>query len=85
MLPSIPSGPEQLLLELFVIFVTTKVLGEFFEKFSLPAVPGEIFVGIMLGPFALGWIPASDTLRSIAQIGAIFILFSAGLETVRKT
>jgi|SRR5579872_954319 len=81
MLGSIPSAPEQLLLELFVIFVTTKVFGEFFEKLNLPAVPGEILAGIILGPFALVWIPGSDTLRSIAQIGAIFILFSAGLET----
>jgi len=77
----IPSAPEQLLLELFVIFVTTKTLGEIFERLTLPAVPGEILAGIVLGPFAFAWIPASDTLRSIGQIGAIFILFSAGLET----
>jgi Na+:H+ antiporter len=77
----LPSTTEQLLLELFVIFVTTKMLGEIFERLSLPAVPGEILAGILLGPYALGWIPGSDTLRSVAQIGAIFVLFSAGLET----
>ena len=78
---AVPTGSEQLLLELFVIFVTTKMLGELFERLSLPAVPGEILAGIILGPFALRWIPPSDTLRSVAQIGAIFVLFSAGLET----
>lgn len=77
----IPSGTEQLLLQLFVIFVTTKMLGEVCERLRLPAVPGEILAGIALGPFALNWIPASNTLRSVAQIGAIFVLFSAGLET----
>jgi Kef-type K+ transport system membrane component KefB len=77
----IPTGSEQLLLELFVIFVTTKMLGEIFERLNLPAVPGEILAGIALGPFALNWIPASDTLRSVAQVGAIFVLFSAGLVT----
>ncbi len=77
----IPSGTEQLLLFLFVIFVTTKMLGEIFERLKLPAVPGEILAGVALGPYALGWIPPSDTLRSVAQIGAIFVLFSAGLET----
>jgi Kef-type K+ transport system membrane component KefB len=76
-----PTGTEQLLLELFVIFVTTKMLGEIFERLSLPAVPGEILAGIALGPYALGWIPASDWLGSVAQMGAIFVLFSAGLET----
>jgi Kef-type K+ transport system membrane component KefB len=81
MATALPTGTEQLLLELFVIFVTTKMLGEIFERLSLPAVPGEILAGIILGPYALGWIPATDTLRSVAQIGAIFVLFSAGLET----
>jgi hypothetical protein len=28
-----------------------------------------------------GWIPASDTIHSVAEIGAIFVLFNAGLET----
>jgi Kef-type K+ transport system membrane component KefB len=77
----IPTGTEQLLLQLFVIFVTTKMLGEIFERLSLPAVPGEILAGIALGPYALAWIPASDWLGSVAQMGAIFVLFSAGLET----
>src|SRR5437667_12249555 len=81
MATAIPSGTEQLLLFLFVIFVTTKMLGEIFERLHLPGVPGEILAGVALGPFALGWIPPSDTLRSVAQIGAIFVLFSAGLET----
>ena len=81
MATAIPSGTEQLLLFLFVIFVTTKMLGEIFERLKLPAVPGEILAGVALGPYALGWIPPSDTLRSVAQIGAIFVLFSAGLET----
>src|SRR5690349_2358840 len=81
MATALPSPTEQLLLELFVIFVTTKMLGEIFERLSLPAVPGEILAGMLLGPYALGWIPATDILRSVAQIGAIFVLFSAGLET----
>src|SRR5713226_76132 len=81
MTPSIPSGPEQLLFQVFVIFVAAKLVGEIFERLGLPAVPGEILAGLALGPYALGWIPPSDTLRSVAQIGAIFVLFSAGLET----
>ena len=37
--------------------------------------------GAAIGPFALGWIHPSDTMNSVAEIGAIFVLFSAGLET----
>jgi len=76
-----PHGPEALLLELFAIFVTAKVVGEVFERLRLPAVLGEILAGGMLGPYALHWIIPSDTIYSVAEIGAIFVLFSAGLET----
>jgi Kef-type K+ transport system membrane component KefB len=78
------NGPEELLLELFAIFVAAKVLGEVFERLSLSAVLGEILAGICLGPYALGWIHPSDTLQSVAELGAIFVLFSAGLETSPK-
>lgn len=76
-----PHGPEQLLLELFAIFVAAKVVGELFERIRLPAVLGEILAGVGFGPFALGWIRPSDTIYSVAEIGAIFVLFQAGLET----
>lgn len=75
------AGPEQLLLELFAIFVSAKVIGELFERISLPSVLGEILAGAVLGPYALGWIPTSDIIHSVADLGAIFVLFSAGLET----
>jgi Kef-type K+ transport system membrane component KefB len=73
-------GPEQLLLELFAIFVTAKVMGEVFERLGLPGVLGEIMAGVALGPYALNWIAPGDTIHSVAEIGAIFVLFSAGLE-----
>jgi Kef-type K+ transport system membrane component KefB len=78
---AINPGPERLLLELFVIFVSAKAVGELFERFALPSVLGELLAGALLGPYALGWIPSSDIIHSVAQLGAIFVLFSAGLET----
>lgn len=71
---------DVLLFELFAIFVAAKVIGEIFERMRLPAVLGEILAGVLMGPYALGWIHPSDTLRAIAEIGAIFVLFYAGLE-----
>jgi len=71
---------DALLFELFAIFVAAKVIGETFERLRLPAVLGEILAGVVLGPYAFGLIHPSDTLQSIAEIGAIFVLFHAGLE-----
>jgi Kef-type K+ transport system membrane component KefB len=44
-------------------------------------VLGEILAGTLLGPYALGWIPVTDIIHTVADLGAIFVLFSAGLET----
>jgi len=79
-----PHQVNELLLELFVIFVWTKFFGEVFEQLRMPAVLGEILAGVVLGPYATGLIQPSETLRSIAQIGAIFLLFTVGLETHPK-
>lgn len=72
---------DSLLLQVFLIFVAAKVVGEVFERLRLPAVLGEILAGVLIGPYALGWIQPSDTIPAIAEVGAIFVLFNAGLET----
>jgi len=76
-----PHGADFFLLELFAIFVWAKVFGEIFEQLSLPGVLGEILAGVILGPHATGLVSPGDTVGSIAEIGAIFLLFTVGLET----
>jgi Kef-type K+ transport system membrane component KefB len=61
--------------------VWAKAFGEIFERLRLPAVLGEILAGVVLGPYATKLIEPSDTIISMAEIGAIFLLFSVGLET----
>jgi Kef-type K+ transport system membrane component KefB len=75
---------DPLLLELFAIFVWAKVFGEFFEQVGLPAVLGEILAGIILGPYATHFVNPGPTTYSVAEIGAIFLLFTVGLETMPK-
>ncbi|MBZ5648194.1 MAG: cation:proton antiporter [Acidobacteriia bacterium] len=75
---------EPFLLELFFIFVWAKVAGEIFERLGLPAVVGEILAGVVLGPYATRLLDPSATTLSIAEIGAIFLLFTVGLETSPK-
>lgn len=90
--------------QLAIILVAAKLGGEVAERFlRIPAVIGELSVGILIGPFALGGIdlplvgplfyyasgdaghqlavPISEVLQSTAEVGAIVLLFMAGLET----
>jgi Kef-type K+ transport system membrane component KefB len=76
-----PQGVDTFLLELFAIFVWAKAFAELFEQLSLPAVLGEILAGVVLGPHATNLVAPSETVGSIAEIGAIFLLFTVGLET----
>lgn len=79
-----PHGPDPFLLQLFVIFIWTKIFGELFEQLALPAVLGEILAGVILGPYFTGFIHPSDAVNSIGEVGAIFLLFTVGLETSPK-
>ena len=42
---------------------------------------GELFAGVVLGPSLLGWIEPVDTIKLMAEIGIILLLFEVGLET----
>jgi len=78
------NGTQVLLLQLFTIFVWAKVFGELFERLAMPAVLGEILAGVVLGPYATQFVIPTDTVYSIAEVGAVFLLFTVGLETSPK-
>jgi len=46
-----------LVVQLSVILFAAKFGGALFEKYGLPSVLGEIFAGVIIGPFFLGHIP----------------------------
>ena len=76
-----PHGSGSLLLELFIIFVSAKLMGELFERLRMPAVLGEMLAGVILGPSALALVHPGEITTALAGLGAIFLLFTVGLET----
>lgn len=75
---------DPFLLQLFLIFVWAKLFGEVFERLRLPAVLGEILAGVVVGPYGARLVVPDDAIYTIAGIGAIFLLFTVGLETHPK-
>lgn len=73
-----------LLLDLAIIFFAAKVCGMLAEKFRMPSVVGEIVAGLILGPSVFGIIQSTDLLSTLAEIGVILLMFTAGLETDLK-
>jgi Kef-type K+ transport system membrane component KefB len=55
-------------------------VGDTFAKFGLPAVLGEILVGVLLGKSALGLIEVNEIIKVLAELGVILLLFQVGLE-----
>ncbi|HEY6307577.1 MAG TPA: cation:proton antiporter [Candidatus Angelobacter sp.] len=75
---------DPFLFQLFLIFVWAKLFGEVFERLRLPAVLGEILAGVVIGPYGAALVVPTEAIYSIAGIGAIFLLFTVGLETRPK-
>jgi len=75
---------DPFLFQLFFIFVWAKLFGEIFERLRLPAVLGEILAGIVVGPYGANLVHLDDPIYAMAEIGAIFLLFTIGLETSPK-
>ena len=51
-----------------------------FRQLSMPAIMGYLIVGALIGPNALGFVPATEDQRYLAEFGVVFLMFSVGLE-----
>ena len=72
-----------------VLVFLAKLLAGVFARVGIPSILGELSAGIIIGPSALGQflvifgnplIQLNDIVLAFSEIGAILILFSAGLE-----
>lgn len=64
-----------------IILVVGEILGVISQKLKMPKVLGFLISGVVIGPSFLNIVQKSQPIEVIAQIGVIFLMFLAGLET----
>ncbi len=67
-------------LSFFLVFLVAVLFSEVLRKLHLPWVATLIIGGMVLGSPLLDWEP-TETIEFLGQIGLIFLMFMAGLET----
>ena len=76
-----------------ILLFAAKLMAELFLRLKLPIVLGELLAGMIVGPFALGglfvvdgkaFLEINDEIKMLGEMGAIVILFMAGLEMTPK-
>ncbi|NLK98311.1 cation:proton antiporter [Defluviitalea saccharophila] len=72
------------LLDIAIILLFTKIFGLITKRFSMPQVLGALLAGLILGPAGIDLLHETEFLSSVAELGVIVLMFSAGLETDLK-
>ena len=79
----------QIIVGVGILLFAAKLMAELFLRLKMPIVLGELLAGMIVGPFALGaflvWngeqlLQIGPEIKTLGEIGAIVILFMAGLE-----
>ncbi|MHC2625764.1 Kef-type K+ transport system membrane component KefB/nucleotide-binding universal stress UspA family protein [Bradyrhizobium huanghuaihaiense] len=93
------AGPSEslLILQIVLLIVVGRGLGEIMQRVGQPSVIGELLAGIILGPSLLGWLwpeaqhaifPKTPEQKAmidgIAQFGILLLLLLTGMETDLK-
>jgi Kef-type K+ transport system membrane component KefB len=66
--------------EFTALLLISAIIGAFAVRLRQPLIVAFIFVGILVGPAALGWVRSHDEIALLAQIGVTVLLFVVGLK-----
>ena len=73
-------GAPPLVEELAITVAAAALFGYIAQRLGLVSIVGYLVAGIVIGPFALGWIGDLELVEQMGEIGVIFLMFFIGLE-----
>lgn len=78
----IASIPENfvILFEIGIIIIFASILAFILKLVKQPLIPAYVIAGILIGPLVFGIIQNQELIKSLSEIGVIFLIFVAGLE-----
>src|SRR6266704_4527103 len=79
-IPRAAMSEYHVLKDLAIIFAVSLLVILVFHRIKLPARPGCIGAGVLLGPNSLGLVSYAHQVESLAEVGVIVLLFTIGIE-----
>lgn len=68
------------IVNLLILLLSAKLLGEMAERVHQPSMIGEVLAGVILGPSLFNIIPEAGKISVIAELGVFMLIVLAGLE-----
>src|SRR5260370_21314878 len=79
-IPRAAMSEYPVLKDLAIIFAVSLLVILVFHRIKLPALPGLIVAGVLLGPNALGLVSDVHQVESLPEAGVILLLFTIGIQ-----
>ena len=70
----------EFLTQMLVLLAGSLLVLALVRRFSLPPILGYLVVGMLLGPHAFGVLDDDESIRTLADVGVVFLVFTLGLE-----
>ena len=68
------------IVNLLILLLSAKVLGEVAERLGQPAMIGEVLAGVILGPSLFNIVPVVGDIKPIADLGVFLLILMAGMD-----
>ncbi len=69
-----------LLRDMVILMGVSVLMSIVLTRIGIPTVVGFFLTGVVIGPYGLGFVTETETVKTLAEIGIVLLLFTIGLE-----